>query len=349
MTPLARLLGGLLCGLLLACNPGENSPGKSATPGADLVVAEIGGSSVSQAELDTWLKEDLWSQQTEGKNASDLFELHFEGLERMIDERLLEQEAARSGTSVEELLEAEAKAHEQVSDEALSDFFAENRARLPSETFEELAPRIRQYLAQAQRATAIQDYAAALRERAGVSVKLEPPRVDVAATGPSLGPEDAPVTIIEFSDYECPFCQRAHPTVNRVLERYGDRVRLVYRHFPLRFHERARPAAEAAACANAQGRFWDYHERLFSEGGELADADLERIAAGSELDMTAFTTCFAGRQFQDTVEADIKAGSEAGVDGPPAFFVNGIRLTGAQPLEAFAKLIDRELARVQSE
>jgi protein-disulfide isomerase len=344
-----RLVAGLLCGLLLACNAAERPAGKATGPGADTLVAEVNERAISQAELDAWLKDDLWAQEISGKDPSDLFDLRSEGLERMIDERLLEKEAAAEEVSPDELLTRVASAHAVVSNEAVRSFYEENKERLGGSSFEDLAPRIQGYLEQVQRATAIENYRAELRQRASVSVKLEPPRAEVAAIGPSLGPEDAPVTIIEFSDYQCPFCQRAHSTVKQVLERYGEQVRLVYRHYPLAFHDRARPAAEAAACANEQERFWEYHELLFSEPGDLADEDLSRIAAKSELDLAAFTTCIKERTFQATVQADFEAGNKAGVDGTPAFFINGIRLSGAQPLGAFVKLIDRELARAQGE
>ena len=172
-------------------------------------------------------------------------------------------------------------------------------------------------------------------------VKLEQPRVKVAASGPARGPEGAPVTIVEFSDFECPFCRREESTVKQLLDRYQTQVRFVYRHFPLEIHPRARPAAEAAACADEQGKFWDYHEKLFSGG--LEDADLQRYASELGLDTAAFQQCVSQHKTKDVVMSDLQAGKAAGVSGTPAFFVNGIMISGARPVDAFTKVIDKEL------
>src|SRR5206468_11322854 len=118
-----------------------------------------------------------------------------------------------------------------------------------------------------------------LKEQMRVTISLEPPRQKVEIAGhPSKGPKDAPIELVEFSDFQCPFCQRANPTVEQVLKSYGNRIKFVYRHYPLPNHPNARPAAEAAACAEAQGQFWPYHDRLFANPAALNDADLKAHA-----------------------------------------------------------------------
>jgi protein-disulfide isomerase len=170
--------------------------------------------------------------------------------------------------------------------------------------------------------------------------------VEVAADGrPARGPENAPVTIIEFSDFECPYCLRAHPTVQQVLSTYGDRVRFVYRHYPLPNHPNARPAAEASACAHEQGKFWPYHDRLFSSAGKLSAADLKQHAVELGLDAAQFNACVDGRKYRADVDADMQVAEKAGVSGTPAFFINGRVLGGAQPFEAFQRVIEDELKR----
>ena len=161
----------------------------------------------------------------------------------------------------------------------------------------------------------------------------------------SGAPLAAAVEIIEFSDFECPFCLRAHPTVQKVMAEYGERVRLVYRHYPLPNHPNAVPAAEASACANEQGKFWPYHDRLFASPGRLSAADLKQHAVELGLDAAQFNACVDERKYRADVQADMQAGQRAGVSGTPAFFINGRPLTGAQPYEAFARIIDEELAR----
>ena len=179
-----------------------------------------------------------------------------------------------------------------------------------------------------------------------MTVLLEPPRVAVESNGPSLGPAEAAVTIVEFSDFQCPFCQRAIPVLKELRERYPNDVRVVYRHFPLdSIHPRARPAAEASLCAHDQGKFWPYHDKLFENSAALADDDFRRYATELEIDADRFERCLAERPHRETVETDLAAASTAGVNGTPAFFVNGIFLEGAQPASALVELVDAELAQ----
>jgi len=151
------------------------------------------------------------------------------------------------------------------------------------------------------------------------------------------------VTIIEFSDFQCPFCFRAAPTVRQVLATYGDKIRLVYRHYPIPGHPQARPAAEASACAAEQGKFWEFHDRLFADQSKLSAADLKQDAAAIGLDAAKFDSCVTSGKYKADVDADIQAGEAAGVNGTPAFFVNGRLLSGAQPFESFKRVIDEEL------
>jgi protein-disulfide isomerase len=151
--------------------------------------------------------------------------------------------------------------------------------------------------------------------------------------------------IVEFSDYQCPFCRRAEPTLNELLERYPTEVRWEYRHYPLPNHPLAKPAAEAAVCAEAQGQFWEFHEKLFSQERSLDASGLRAYAEDIGLDMARFETCQDAPDTRERVAADQRAGKRAGAAGTPAFFVNGVFLTGARPLEDFEKLIRAELAR----
>ena len=177
----------------------------------------------------------------------------------------------------------------------------------------------------------------------------EPPRApvvrkEVDAVGPSRGPKDAPVTIVEFSDFECPYCGAAHDTVEQVMSSYAGKVRLVYRQFPLSFHPHAAKAAEASLCAADQGKFWEYHEALFKNQKKLDLPDLKAHASEVGLDANKFGQCLESGDKKKAVDADQQAGLAAGVGGTPAFFINGIFLNGAQPLDEFKKVIDGELA-----
>jgi protein-disulfide isomerase len=149
---------------------------------------------------------------------------------------------------------------------------------------------------------------------------------------------------VAFSDYECPYCRRGEEVVEKVLAEYGDKVVYYHRDYPLPFHPNARRAAEAARCAGEQDRYWDYHVMLFTSA-QLSDERFAEIAEALGLDRSKFDECLASGQFEPVVDADMEAATEVGVNGTPAFFVNGRMLTGAQPFESFKVVIDSELAR----
>lgn len=173
-------------------------------------------------------------------------------------------------------------------------------------------------------------------------------RVDIPidANDPVLGAGDAPITIIEFADFQCPYCQRhVLQTYPQLLEDYGDQIRIIYKDFPLTgIHPQSLPAALAAQCAQEQGKFWEYHDLLFSGRIELGEDAYLAYADELGLDITSFTSCYQGARYSDAVRADYDLGVEYGVNATPTFFINGIRLIGAQPFSVFANLIDSELS-----
>ncbi|GAB4502745.1 MAG: hypothetical protein Fur0035_23000 [Anaerolineales bacterium] len=174
-----------------------------------------------------------------------------------------------------------------------------------------------------------------------------PVRYPVEAGGnPALGPADAPVTVIEFSDFQCPYCQRWHEQVfAQLMKDYAGKVRFVYRDFPLKsIHPQAVPAAEAANCALAQNAYWEFHNALFSGKYGLNTENFSQYAADLGLDVAAFKQCVETRQFASEVEADFEYASGLGITSTPTFFINGLAVVGAQPYEVFKQVIDSELA-----
>ena len=190
-------------------------------------------------------------------------------------------------------------------------------------------------------------YFASLREKTEVAVLLKPPRTAMSYDPARVrGNAAAPITIVEFSDFQCPFCLRAHSTVQSLLAKYGGRVKLAYRDFPLReIHPHAQRAAEASRCAGEQGKFWEYHDLLFANPGKLEEAGLKEDARTLALDTAQFESCLDSGKFRTAIEEDLQAGIKAGVSGTPGFFINGIFLNGAQPAAEFEKIIDAELPR----
>ena len=163
---------------------------------------------------------------------------------------------------------------------------------------------------------------------------------------PSIGPVDAPITIIEFSDYQCPYCQKWESEVfQRLLDEYPTQVRIVYRDFPLNsIHPQAAPAANAANCAGEQDAYWQFHDKLFSYEFDLGKEAYLNYARELELDMSSFTVCLESDRYAEEVSADISYAVDLGVQSTPTFFINGLYVVGAQPYETFKKLIDQELA-----
>ena len=185
-----------------------------------------------------------------------------------------------------------------------------------------------------------------MKEKYGFVVTLPASRVDLelAASSPAKGNATAPITLVEFGDYQCAFCRRAHPTVERVLNQYGDQIRYVFMDYPLSNHDRAMPAAEAAYCAGEQDRYWDYADHLMVMAGDLNDNDLRGRAEQIGLDVADFMSCYTSGRHTERIAASLQSGLDAGVDRTPTFFINGRILTGAKTFETFKLIIDEELA-----
>lgn len=188
---------------------------------------------------------------------------------------------------------------------------------------------------------------AQLRARDQRARPLTPAAWDSLTAGApaALGPATAKVTVVEFSDFQCPYCAQAHDTVHQIRERYADQVRIVFRHFPLAFHEHARIAAQAALAAQAQGKFWPFHDRLFQHQNALDRKSLEGYAQELGLDVAAFRKSLDERQYDAALEADLALGRSVSVDGTPTLFVNGRRADNATDFAAVAPLIDAALAQ----
>ncbi|MCX8072918.1 MAG: thioredoxin domain-containing protein [Candidatus Binatia bacterium] len=324
----------VLCGLMFVVPQMARS--------ADEVVATVGERKITRSELEKHVKPKLVQLDNQR------FQVLQEGLEELVADELYKLEAKTRGISVDALVkqELEAKVGEP-SQEEIEKLYDDNKEDLEGQSLEQLRPQLVQYLKQQKLAERHQQFLGELRKKYKTTVALKPPVVEVGDGGrPSRGPASAPVTIIEFSDYECPFCKRASSTVAEVLRHYGDKVRFVHRDFPLSFHQHARLAAEAAACANAQGKFWEYHDRLW-KAQDLSEPSLKGLAKEIGLDEGKFAECLKTKPHSAAIDRDLEEGTAAGVNGTPAFFINGRMLSGAQPFEAFKQLIDEELSRAE--
>jgi protein-disulfide isomerase len=323
----ARRLAGVVSVFVLASGawlPACAAEQKAAAKDGQQVLAEIDGQPITEAQV----------RQEAPQN----------GLQQVIENRLLETAAKAKEMTKEAFLAAEVKPAE-VTDADADAFYEENKARIPRPKDETLIGQIKQYLTAQRQQEARQQLIARLEAEHQVVYKLEPQRVEVAAVGPAKGPENAPVTIVEFSDFQCPYCARLVPTIEQVLTNYGDKVRVVFRQFPLNFHQFAQKAAEASLCANEQGKFWELHDAMFQNQQQLAVENLKARAVELGLNGEQFNACLDGGKFAQQVQADFQDGSKAGVSGTPAMFVNGRFINGAVPYPEVAKVIDDELKR----
>ena len=319
-------------------------PDTARTAPASEPLAEVSGEAITAAEIEQALGARLrrLEQQT--------YEMKRQKLEAVIGERLLAREAAKQGLSVQALLDAEVTAKaETVTDEEVESFYQANRAHLKGDEVE-ARERIRAYFRSQKLVARRQAYMRSLRSEATVVVLLqEPPafRAEVGVEGaPFRGPAAAPVTIVTFSDFHCAFCKRVVPTLTQILSRYGEKVKVVFRDFPIDgLHPQARNAAEAARCAHDQGKFWAYHDALFANAPKASPEQLKAYALQLGLDLPSFERCLASGTHAATVQKSVDEAIRLGVTGTPAFFINGELLSGAQPLEDLTRVIERELAR----
>ncbi len=309
-----------------------------ATPSPAEQLATVGGRSIDRTEVEKAVASEL------AELESRRYQVLRDGLEMVVSEALLELEAADRKTTVEQVVETEifAKSSEPTNAE-IQALYEQHKSTLQGAPLEEVRERMIDYLKQVDLAARQESFLSTLKKKFPTVVSLRPPTVEVEVGTRVRGPADAPITIVQFSDYECPFCKRAEVSVNKVMDTYGDRVRLAYRDYPLDFHANARPAAEAAHCADAQGKFWQYHEKLMASDSLSTDT-LKSVAGAVGLDRAKFDACIDNGQHKDAIAADIAAAEKAGVNGTPAFFINGRMLDGAQPFDAFKAIIDEELA-----
>jgi protein-disulfide isomerase len=332
---------------LIATLAGAFGLGCETTGGGDregAIAARIGDDVLTVEELDAEIKEKLFARESRDGNASRLYDLRISALQDVLAERLVDAEAEKRGITREEFVAQEFPAPE-IDEQEIVAFYHENVTRLRGMPLEQVQGDIRSYLEDQARAKAIETYVAEHSE-----IVLERARITLRPGGPSRGPDDAPVTIVEFSDFQCPFCQRADPVLKEIVRRHPKDVRVVYRHLPLdSIHPPARPSAEAAACAEEGGKFWEYHDVLFANNRALGPEDLKRYAEEVGLEAESFEECMETRRHAAAVQADVLEAQSIGITGTPAFVVNGVVLFGLKSVEEMDELVREELAGAENE
>ena len=274
-------------------------------------------------------------------------------LAQIIDEQLLAMEAKRRGMSSEELIHAEVVSKVEVDDAEVGAWYETNQARIRKPK-EAVAGQIRELLIGQKSQSFQQALIAGLRAKHEVQTLLQPFRASFTEStgqaGPTKGEQQAPVELVIFSDFQCPYCRNIAPILDQVLETYGEKVRLEFRQFPLTsIHPEAMQAAEVASCAQAQGKFWSFHDSVFENFGQLATDQLLDRAQEVGLDPDELNRCLDSGEGRKVVDQDLSLGRSAGVSGTPAIFVNGrpVPLTGrVSPFEQISVLVDDEVGRL---
>jgi protein-disulfide isomerase len=313
----------------------NGGPTKSKQP-----VATVAGQTIYDEDLTPSIQGQLL------RVRSQEYDIKKKALDSLIEQKLLEAAAAKKGIPKDKLLEQEVDTKVQDPTEAeVQAYYLAQKDRL-NRPFDEVKGQVGQALKQAKIQQARQDYLKSLRAGAAVVVLLTPPKVQVSYDPARLrGNSKAPVTIVEFSDFQCPYCRQVEPTLKQVLAKYPDKVSLAYRDFPLTsIHPQAELAAEASRCAGEQGKFWEYHDQLYNTSNLERTALLDD-ARTLKLDEKQFDSCLASGKYKAQVQQDAQEGTQAGVTGTPSFFINGVPSSGSQPLDTFARTIDEELSR----
>lgn len=315
---------------------------KAGTPSDTGVLARLNGVAITDEEVTERVQNRL------KKLESQIFDIKSSGLKTLIEERLIEAEAKSKGTSADELIKAEVDGKvEQPSEQDIETFYNLFKQRFGNEPLEQVKGRVISQLRSTRQGNLYAKFIGNLKAKANIEILMDRPRMEVSVDDdPFQGTQGAPITLVEFSDFQCPFCKRARPTITQILDAYKDKVLYVYRDFPLSFHKQAQKAAEAANCAGDQGKYWEYNSKLWDNQTELEPDKLRAYASQLSLDGAKFNQCLDSDKFANEITEDLKQGAEAGVSGTPAYFINGIFISGAQPFENFQEIIEEELLRL---
>jgi protein-disulfide isomerase len=327
---------------------------KQAKPGAAVAsgpsipdpVATIGDERITLADVRRRVGDQLDQLDLQYRRARD--KLIGGALDTIVRSRLFEAESKKTGKTEEQLVAAEISGSIEPSDAEIRAWFDDNQARLGGRTFDQVRSQIATFLRNQHRAEAATKLDDRLRAEYRVTVGFEPYRLQFRNDGaPTLGRKDAPVTLVEFSDFQCPYCKLAAPTVKQVAQKLGDKVQIVYRQYPIEsLHPFAFKAAEASLCANDQGKFWELHDAMFADQARLAVSDLKQTARRLGLDGKEFDSCLDSGRHIEQVQNDLKEGQRVGLTGTPAIFINGVIVDGgAVGFSVLEGLIKQELSR----
>lgn len=308
----------------------------------DGIAAKFGDVTITDKELYDGIEGELFDAQMK------IFEIKFNKLNSLVLEKLMKADKRSEGLTNDEYMDKYIATTISISKADIDGFIKERK--IPQSNINpQIEERIKSYLMIEKKKEAVEAWIAKQTGKSGIEVYFEKPRrpsYDVqVGNAPTWGADNAKVTIVEFSDFQCPFCAKGASVLSEIKKKYGKKVKIAFKQFPLPFHTQAKDAAIAALCAKEQkvDFFWKLHDEMFNDQSKLSVADIKATAKKIGLDSKKFDSCLDEKKFASQIDADIEQGKSVGVKSTPTFYVNGQLISGAQPLEVFSELIDQEL------
>lgn len=338
----------VIVGLLFfvtACSESVGKPNFQFRPATQAgVVAKMGDITITEAELMDGAEAEIYEAE------SKVFEVKFNKLRSIIMQKLMDQDPKKKGMSNDEYMDKYIAGNVKVSEKDIDAFI--KKQNIPQEHLNPMVrEKIKNYLEMEKKKEAMDKWLADQTKKNPVEVYITKPKRPsydiVLGDAPMTGNKDAKVTIVEFSDFQCPFCAKGAEVVHDLKKKYGSKIRVAFKNFPLPFHNQAEGAAVAGLCANEQRAelFWKMHDEMFAHQDQLDVESLKKLAKKVGAKSDKFDQCLAANKYLDRVKADIEEGKKYNVKSTPTFFVNGQMINGAQPIEVFSELIDEELSR----
>lgn len=345
MKALTRSLVLMTLAALVACSNGTSKPSYLYKPAVkEGVAAKIGDMEITNAEIADGIESEIFEAE------SKLFEIRFNRLKTVLLQRFMDKDSRKQGLSNDDFLNKYISKDVKISEKEIDAFVKDQN--IPAEHINpQVREKIKNYLEMERKKEAVDKWLAEQTKKTPVEVFIPKPRrpsfpVEVG-NAPFAGGKDAQVTIVEYSDFQCPFCAKGADLLKEIKKKYGDKVKVAFKNFPLPFHNHAEAAAVASLCANEQsvGAFWKLHDEMFANQDSLDAEGLKKLATKVGLKMDDFNKCMTENRHLASVRADMEEGKKLKVKSTPTFFVNGQLINGAQPMEVFAELIDEELAK----
>lgn len=327
---------------IVSCTKGTTKPTyKFLKAPKEGLAAKVGDIEISHAELNKGIENELYELENK------IFETKMGRIKSIVMEKLMKADPNKKGLTNDEYMDKFIAKGVKVSSSEINAFVKEKK--IPKEQLNpQIKQRIEDYLLNEKKRQVVEEWLASKTKKSGIEVYVEKPRrptfnVEVG-NAPQTNPK-AKVTIVEFSDFQCPYCSRAAETINQIKKKYGSKVNVVFKQYPLPFHSQAKMAANAALCAHEQKpkAFWMMHDKMFADQSALGNDGLIKTAKAIGLREGDFKKCLESKKFFPQIEKDIEQGKNLNVKSTPTFFVNGQLVTGAQPIEVFSELIDQEL------